>query len=68
MIDLIIAIVHITKSNPTPIIHEHYSTVQVTATSAYLGVTDNSALELARNINIWKESQHEHTNQSSIKI
>ena len=67
-IDLIIAIVHITKSNPTPIIHEHYSTVQVTATSVYLGVTDNSTLELARNINIWKESQYEHTNQSSIKI
>ena len=52
MIDLIIAIVHITKSNPTPIIQEHYSTVQVTATSAYLGVTDNTVLELARNINI----------------
>ena len=47
MIDLIIAIVHIIKSNPTSIIHEHYSTVQVTATSAYLGLTDNSALELA---------------------
>ena len=52
MIDLIIAIVHITNSNPTPIIHEHYSTVQVTATSACLTVTDNSAPELARNINI----------------
>jgi len=26
----------------------------VTATSSYLGVTDNSALELARSINIWK--------------
>jgi len=25
----------------------------VTATSAYLGVSDNSALELARTINIW---------------
>ena len=47
MIELIVAIVHITKSNPTPIIQEHYSTVQVTATSAYLGITDNSALELA---------------------
>ena len=52
MIELIIAIVHITKSNPTPIIQEHYSTVKVTATSAYLGVTDNTVLELARNISI----------------
>ena len=68
MIDLIIAIVHITKSDPTPIIHEHYSTVQVTATSAYLGVSDNYALELAKNIYILKESQHGNTNQSSIKI
>ena len=25
----------------------------VTATSAYLGVSDNSALELARSINVW---------------
>ena len=68
MIELIIAIVHITKSNPTPIIHEHYSTVQVNSTSAYLGVTDNSAHGLASNIDICQESQYEHTNQSSIKI
>ena len=38
----------------------------VTATSAYLGVSDNSALELARNINILLEDNMKNKKKLSL--
>ena len=47
----------------------------VTATSAYLGVSDNSALELARSINVWgiqitvlPEKEHNRKKRESLCV